>query len=176
MVEVLAQVVLVRAQRGVIGERQVLCVHEVERRRTVADVLESHVPEPRRGRFRQPQRHAEAQAGPFADGLEAAVVETEAGGAAWAEQRDPLDGLTEAAQEEVRRSALDLRAEVCVQDHVALIDAPDRTVRVQLYREPRRAREADGIRGADAVRLLHGEEARRTLPHGRTLHRDGASL
>jgi hypothetical protein len=147
VVDVLARVVLVQPHRAVVGERDVLDVKEVEGRRGGADVLDLDVPEPRGCRLGETKRHMEAYALPLAADVEAGLVEVDRAGTARTEQRDPRDALRAAAQHEIRRTSFQLVAEERVQHHVAAIDPPDRGVGVDLHREARRARNAEGAGG-----------------------------
>src|SRR5262249_59568043 len=61
------------------------------------------------------------------------------GGAARTEQRDPLDPRAMPAQEKVGGPAFEVVAEEGVDDHVAMVDAAYRAIRVDLERQLRGA-------------------------------------
>src|SRR5262249_4813353 len=115
----------------------------VDRLRSRADVLERDVPEPGGRRLRQDERHTEADAVPLAPCDEPCRAQVDRGGTRRAGPRGRFDPRPPAPEGEVRGAALDLAAEERIQDDVADVDAPDRTVVVHLHAQPRGTLELD---------------------------------
>ncbi len=162
VIEVLADVVLVQPHRAVVGQRNVLCVDQIDPACLACGVLQRDMPEPRRRRPGQHQRHAKAQARPLAGDLDAVPARADSARAAGPEQRRPFDAGAMAAQIEVGRTALELVAEKGVDHHVAVIDASDGAVPVHLHDQPRWAGEV--IRA-----VQHNSMVRRNSPAGSAL-------
>src|SRR6478736_5317725 len=99
------------------------------------------MPEPRRRRCGQRERHAKAQPRPLAGDLDAVLVPADLARAAWPEERRPFDARSMAAEIEVGRAALEFVSEEGVHRHVAVIDATNRAVPVHLHHQPRCAGE-----------------------------------
>ena len=154
VIEVLADVVLVLTNGAVVGEREVLGVDQVDRQRPAADVLERDMPEPRGRVLREPQRHLEADVAPGSARREAVLADPEAGAAGGTEQRDRVAASVAPAQIEVGRPPLDFVARKQIHDDVAMIDAPERTVAVDLHAQAGCAGEADGRRHVASCRRL----------------------
>ena len=153
VVDVLAEVVLVQPHRGVLRERNVLRADEIHRLGVRAGVLQRDVPEPRRRRLGQHQRHAKGDALPLTRDVQRVGVEPHRARAARPEQRRPLHARAVAPQVQVGRAALQFVAEEGVHDHRAAIDAMDRPIGVHVHRQPGRTGKAQRNRVAHDARI-----------------------
>ena len=116
VVEVVADVVLVEPHRAVVSEPQVLGVDEVERHPIRSQVLQLDMPEPGGGGLRQGQAQGAADAAPVSRPAAARLGRGDQWGRrAGAEQRRPAAKLSEPAQIEVDRTALQRIAEETIE-------------------------------------------------------------
>ena len=147
VVDVLADVVLVHADRAVVRQRQVLRVDEVHGDRGVRRVLERDVPEPRGRPCGEHQREGDAEPCHSPVARSPAASSRSASGL-----RGPSSGVhasvgAEPPQIEVGRPALHLRSREQVEHDVAVLHAAERAVGVHLHDETGRALVAAGPGG-----------------------------